>query len=113
MELLAGYAKDNVLNNIPKELNTAIFELNKFQDKELKELIQKIYDIKNPIYLDRIVEVSNGNPRLALMASKVAKESNNLTLLDDTINIYTEYFKSLEPDLFSHNDTLVKNNYSN
>ncbi len=103
-----SYAKDNVLNNIPKELNTAIFELNKFQDKELKELIQKIYDIKNPIYLDRIVEVSNGNPRLALMASKVLKESNNLTLLDDAINIYDEYFKSIENDIFSQNETLIK-----
>src|SRR5262249_12888542 len=49
--------------------------------------------------LDRIAEISLGNPRLAVMAAQVAIRENTLQSIRDVSTLYDEYFHSIRQDL--------------
>jgi hypothetical protein len=102
------YAKEKILQIVPTQLNPSKFELQVLSDDSIKEIVSKEYNITDPIYLERIVDISKGNPRLALMASSVAKEKNNLNSLYDVTSLYDEYFSSIKKDLEVFNqDTIL------
>ncbi len=102
------YAKSTALEKVPQAITKEEIELKQFSEDEIKSIIQDEYQITNSIYLDKIVEVSQGNPRLALMSAKVAKETDKLESLHDVTTIYDEYFKSVNKDiLISENNNLL------
>jgi DNA polymerase III delta prime subunit len=74
-------------------------EVKLFEEKQVKQLVEREYGIKNPIYLDRISDIAKGNPRLAMMAAHIAKEANNLQSISDVSTLYDEYFSSIRKDL--------------
>ena len=48
---------------------------------------------------DHIVNIAQGNPRLAVMAAQVAKRENTLQSILDVSALYDEYFSSIRQDL--------------
>jgi hypothetical protein len=66
---------------------------------QIRELIKKEYGINNPHYLDRIVDISKGNPRIAIMASEIAKEKNTFESIADVSQLYDEYYESVRNDI--------------
>ena len=70
-----------------------------FTDPQIKDLVEKEYGIVNSSYLDRIVSIANGNPRLAIMAAEVAREKNTLESINDVSDLYDRYFASIKKDL--------------
>src|SRR5205814_2383199 len=74
-------------------------ELERFTDDQIKELAKDEFNIHNALYLERIVEISGGNPRIAVMISKVAREKNTLDSINDVSALYDEYFSSIKEDL--------------
>ncbi|WP_369178699.1 AAA family ATPase [Candidatus Thiodubiliella endoseptemdiera] len=103
------YAKNRVLQTIPLKLNSSEFELQALNDDSITQIIKDEYEITNPSYLERIVNISQGNPRLALMASSIAKEKNNLDALYNVTSLYDEYFSNIKKDLeiFSKDSLLL------
>jgi energy-coupling factor transporter ATP-binding protein EcfA2 len=85
------------------------FEINisPFSDAQIKQLVEKEYGIKNHHYLDRIVDISQGNPRLAIMASEIAKEKNTLESIADVSELYDEYYESIRHDLEDLENTMI------
>lgn len=75
-------------------------KLNPFTDEQIKEIVKEEYHITYHHALQRIVEVSSGNPRLAIMAAALAKEENSLLAINDVSNLYDKYFKSIREELF-------------
>lgn len=73
--------------------------INPFTDEEIKKLLQDEFEIKNHLYLDRIVDIAQGNPRVAVMAAQVAKESNTLESIRDVTGLYDRYYSSIKSDL--------------
>lgn len=73
-------------------------ELEPFTDDQIKGLIADEYEIRNSHYLDRIVEIARGNPRLAVMAAEVAKKGP-LNSIYDVSGLYDNYFSSIREDL--------------
>lgn len=73
--------------------------INQFTDEEIKKLLQDEFEIKNQLYLDRIVDIAQGNPRVAVMAAQVAKESNTLESIRDVTELYDKYYSSIKSDL--------------
>ena len=55
----------------------------------------------------RITEISQGNPRLAIMAANVVKDNPDLELLKDVTSIYDAYFKSIINDHSTFTDNLT------
>lgn len=70
-----------------------------FTDEQIKQLVEKEYGIVNNLYLDRIVRIAQGNPRIAIMAAEVAREKNTLESINDVSGLYDRYFASIRQDL--------------
>lgn len=73
--------------------------LTALSDDQIKELAEREFGIANFHYLDRIAEIAKGNPRLAVMASRIAVEQNTLASIADVSALYDEYFRSVRQDL--------------
>ncbi|MFZ2724863.1 MAG: hypothetical protein WAX77_01290 [Methylococcaceae bacterium] len=76
-----------------------IIELSAFKDDEIKQLVENEFDITNPLYLDRIAYIAQGNARLAVMSATVAKEHNTLNSILDVSELYDSYYGSIKQDI--------------
>jgi hypothetical protein len=81
-----------------------------FSKDELTAIIKsEDFNIHNPAFIERILDIAKGNARLAIMCTRVAKESDNLLSLTDASQIYDEYFKKFfqEVDLLKEDKVLI------
>ena len=78
--------------------------LSPLKNEEIREIIEAEFGIRNHHYLDRICKIAKGNPRLAVMAAMLAKETNKFESISDASNLYDEYFSSITAD-FSELET--------
>lgn len=74
-------------------------EIEPLKDEEIKTILHQEFHIRHPRYLERISAISGGNPRLAIMAARVAQEKNTWESIRDVSALYDEYFTSLRQDL--------------
>lgn len=77
----------------------AEFEIKPFDDKQIKDLLREEYGMKNPDYLNRIASIAKGNPRLAIMAARIACQEDRLDSISDVTRLYDEYYNSIRQDL--------------
>ncbi|MBN1617892.1 ATP-binding protein [Candidatus Dojkabacteria bacterium] len=92
------YALNDVINEC-FEFDPHKIVLKKFTDEEIIELISSdSFEIKNPKYHKRIVEVADGNARLAVMAARLAKQRQEYFLLGDVSDLYDSYFQTFIKD---------------
>lgn len=80
-------------------------QLERFSNDQIKELARTEFGILNHLYLERIEEISGGNPRIAVMVSKVAIEKNTLDSINDVSTLFDEYFSSIKQDLQNFGET--------
>lgn len=50
------------------------------------------YGITNRLYTDRIVDISEGNARLAMLAGKIAADAESLAAIQDASDLYHSYY---------------------
>lgn len=82
-----------------QEFLPKIFELKKFNEKEIKELVESNpFEIRNSKYQDKIVEVADGNARLAVMAARLANVKQFDFLQGDVSDLYDSYFSTFTKD---------------
>lgn len=74
-------------------------ELNPLEDQQIKQLVKDEYGIINFLYSDRIAKIAKGNPRLAIMAARLAKQENTLESINDVSSLYDEYYGSIREDI--------------
>jgi hypothetical protein len=93
------YALDKIREMTQKVGGVREISITPFKDEEIKEFVKTGFGIQNHLFLDRIVDVSNGNPRLAVMIALIAKEADNLQSISDVSSVYEIYFRSIREDL--------------
>jgi hypothetical protein len=76
-----------------------VLELGPFADDQITALVGEEFDIGNHLYLERIARIAGGNPRLAMMAARVAAEQNTIESIHDVSALYDAYFASIRRDL--------------
>lgn len=86
------YARTSVIEKVKKYTELHEQVMVPLTDAQIKELSESIYGIKNGEYQKRIQEVSCGNPRLAVMASKVVIETNQIQSIQNVTSLYKDYF---------------------
>ncbi len=69
------------------------------EGEQIRNLVKEEYGITNPYYLERIDEISRGNPRLAMMAAQIAKRENKLSSIANVTALYDEYYESIRRDV--------------
>ncbi|MEP1095968.1 MAG: hypothetical protein ABJG78_12705 [Cyclobacteriaceae bacterium] len=94
--------RDYALRDVEETLmsfNFEIIHLQKFNDEEVKEIIESPpFNITNTRYHNKIFEIADGNPRLAIMAALLAKEKNRIDALYDVSDLYDKYFSTYIKD---------------
>lgn len=86
----------NQVKGISKIYDYSSVEINPFSDDDIKKIVQSDdFKINDPAYIDRILKISKGNARLAIMCAKVALKAKSILELEDASQIYDEYFEPL------------------
>jgi len=93
------YALDKIREMCQPVGCNAEIVISSFSDEEIKKILQTEFDIHHHLYLDRIVDIAQGNPRIAVMAAQVAKGSNTLESIRDVSGLYDQYYSSIKSDL--------------
>ena len=86
------YAKDIVVEKAQRFCEVHRQEVQPLSDEEIKDLLRKVCNINSPHYHQRIQKIAKGNPRLAIMAGKIANENNTLESIDNVASLYDDYF---------------------
>jgi hypothetical protein len=94
-----NYAVEKIRNEAKMYGGLVEVELQPLGEKEIKQLVEDEYGIKNHFFLDRISEIAKGNPRLAIMAAEVTKRDGTLQSIRDVTQLYDDYFVSVRKDL--------------
>lgn len=88
------YALQKVINDVKAITSYEIVNVNVFSENEIKELLETSLGILNSDYQERIIRISEGNARIAILAGKVACSSNRLDSIDDVSQLYEDYYGS-------------------
>lgn len=100
------YALQKVMNDVLKIGAYKTVNIGAFSDDEIKKLLETALGITNPDYQERIIRIAEGNARIAILAGKVACNSNRLDSINDVSQLYEDYYgSSLEKD-----QLLINNN---
>ena len=86
------YARQKVVQEILEVEQPEILRVGLLKDEEIKKLIEAVFGIKNYIYLDRIVAIAEGNARLAILAGKIASETEKINSIRDATDLYAHYY---------------------
>lgn len=87
------YIKQEVISLVREYTNPITIDIAKFTDDEIKELIDNNFGIRNNLYVEQIIRISEGIPRFVYMAGKLAVEKQNLSSISDASQLYENYYK--------------------
>jgi len=97
------------VKSIAANFNFSSIEIGTFSNDEIKNIIQsEDFKINEPSYVDRILKISQGNARLAIMCAKVAHNAKNILELEDASQIYDEYFEPLFKEVELLNEPIAQ-----
>ncbi|NBI87227.1 ATP-binding protein [Lachnospiraceae bacterium] len=88
------YASKSVINETEKLGDIKCFAVSKFTDQEIRDFVKTNLRIENSDYIEQIVRIASGNPRIAHMAGKLAKEKNDLRSIANMEELYKSYYSS-------------------
>jgi len=86
------YARGSVADKIKNYTRVIEQVIPSLSDDQIKDLIVNLFDIKNADYQQRIQEISGGNARLALMASRVVIKTQQIESIQNVTSLYDDYF---------------------
>lgn len=102
--------RDYALSKVAKDIREITpyenISVSAFTDEEIKKLLEVTLGISNPNYQERIIRIAEGNARIAILAGKVACNSNRLDSINDVSQLYEDYYGSFLED----NQLLTNNN---
>jgi hypothetical protein len=102
------YARD-LVRQLTQHSHTAELPVERLANEHLLALVRgEPYLIRNPLYLDRILELSQGRPRLAVMAAIAARESEDLSRLHDIADLYKQYFGPILEQISQQPEALLQ-----
>ncbi len=89
---LRDYTAVQVINQIREYTEPHILNVAPFTDEQIKEFLNVNMEIRNEDYVDAIIKIAEGNPRIAYMAGRLAKMEQSLTVIKDATQLYESYY---------------------
>lgn len=86
------YASKIVISEIRKIIEPKRILISGFKDDEIQEFIKQNLKIRDIHCLTQIARIAKGNPRIAYMAGKLAREKNNLQSIMNMEGLYANYY---------------------
>ncbi len=99
------YALNKVLKSFEDfgKIRFQAVKIEKLTSKQIENILSSI-KITNPSCINKVTYISNGNPRLAMMASEFALKTNNCNALNNVTDIYDIYFSKSINEIEELND---------
>ena len=91
------YAKD-IIDKVPSNISYSVIEIQSMHNISVSEIISRNFKNIDPIHNEKILEISQNNPRMAFMACKIA-QNGSFDAVNNTYDLYKEYFKSADNDI--------------
>lgn len=92
------YAKKRVEEKVRQYASYDELELLGFKDEEIEGILRSNLEINNQLYINQILKIAEGNPRMAYMAGRLALEKQNLKSVSDSSELYNAYYGSFVED---------------
>lgn len=89
---LRDYTAAGVVNQIRQYTEPHILNVVPFTDVQIKEFLNVNMEIRNGDYVDTIIRIAEGNPRIAYMAGRLAKAEQSLSAINDATQLYESYY---------------------
>ena len=89
------YVKESVVRTARNYTVPQLISLTPFSDDEIKAFLDINMGITNDIYVNQIIKIAEGNPRIAFMAGKIAKDTRSLKAIHDATQVYEQYYASI------------------
>ena len=86
------YAKSKVFNDVKGASNPHVVQIGRFSDKEIEDLMRNCFGILNHKCLEKIVNIAEGNARIAMIAGKIACDENRMDSINDATQLYEDYY---------------------
>lgn len=93
------YAREKIVEQAGPYGGGEEIQLKPFSDEQIRTLVSVEEGIGNYHFQKRIIDIARGNPRLAMMAARLAVKHNNFESISDVTSLYDEYFGSVRQDL--------------
>lgn len=68
------------------------------ENSEIETIVSESCCINNTYYLKRISQIAKGNPRIAMMIGKLAKEGHSIKSLENVTEVFDLYFSTIFKD---------------
>ncbi len=92
------YAVDSI-TKLCGNLLPVRYSINKLTDEQLVDIVKAPpFEILNSKYQKEIARIADGNPRLAIMAARIANEKQNIYALADVSDLFETYFTTFIRD---------------
>jgi putative uncharacterized protein OB3378 len=91
------YAKD-IIEKVPSNIRRSVIEIQSMHNISVSEIISRNFKNIDPAYKEKILKISQNNPRMAFMACKIA-QNGSFDAVNNTYDLYKEYFKSADNDI--------------
>lgn len=101
------YIKQEVISLVRDYTNPITIDIDKLTDDEIKKLIENNFGIRNNLYVEQIIRISEGIPRFAYMAGKLAKEKQNVSSISDASQLYENYYRKYMSKLLETDRTVL------
>lgn len=99
------YAKKYVMSQVKEFTIPKSIEIDSFSNDEIKKFIEENLGIKNELYLNQIANISEGNPRIAFLAGRLAKDNQSLKSIKDVSQLYELYYgRYINDSIISKNE---------
>lgn len=86
------FAKQSVIDAATKYADPIPVAVDRLSDQDIRDFLDVNMDIRNDLYVKPIIEVAEGNPRIAYMMGRVAKETDTLAAVHDATKVYELYY---------------------
>lgn len=88
------YLLDEVMKKIKVCIEPSVFVLNKMEDSEIISILENTYNVKNTDWQQKILKISNGNPRLAIM-SFISVRDGKIDSLNSVYDVFKNYYEDI------------------
>ena len=100
------YVKKNVIMTMQKYTTPFIKEVQPLINEEIRGILNVNLGIRNEEYVNQIIQIAMGNPRIAYMAGKLALNKQNLDAITDVSELYETYYSEYKHSIFQEDEHL-------
>ena len=88
-----------IIDNICSGFIPSTYKIEIFTDEQIIDIIkEKPMEILNPQYHKKIIQIAEGNPRIAIMTALLAKKEQDIYALNDVSDLFDKYFATFIND---------------